>query len=141
MINFSIKGDIVEVWPSNEHDNFAYRIYLDFDEIVKINKISPLTKKVLGTINEFTLFAKSYFVIPYESILDALPKIYVDLKIQYHYFKENGKIVEAERLKQRVEYDIEILRETGSCQGIENYSKYFSGSEKGRPYCLFDFFS
>ncbi|AYE36682.1 excinuclease ABC subunit B [Borrelia turcica IST7] len=137
---FSIKGDIVEVWPSNEHDNFAYRIYLDFDEIVKINRISPLTKKVLGTINEFTLFAKTYFVIPYESILDALPKIYVDLKIQYHYFKENGKIVEAERLKQRVEYDIEMLRETGSCQGIENYSKYFSGSEKGRPYCLFDFF-
>ena len=137
---FSIKGDIVEVWPSNEHDNFAYRIYLDFDEVVKINRISPLTKKILGSIDEFTLFAKSYFVIPYESILGALPKIYADLKVQYHYFKENGKIVEAERLRQRVEYDIEMLRETGTCQGIENYSKYFSGSEMERPYCLFDFF-
>ncbi|AHH09084.1 Excinuclease ABC subunit B [Borrelia parkeri SLO] len=137
---FSIKGDVIEVWPSNEHGDFAYKIYLDFDEIVRINRISPLTKKILGSTDEFTLFAKSYFVIPYENILDALPKIQVDLEIQYHSFKENGKLVEAERLKQRVEYDIEMLRETGSCQGIENYSKYFSNSEMDRPYCLFDFF-
>ncbi|QMU99575.1 excinuclease ABC subunit B [Borrelia sp. A-FGy1] len=137
---FSIKGDIIDVWPSNEHDNFAYRIYLDFDEIVSIKRISPFTKKILGSVDEFTLFAKSYFVIPYNTILDALPKIYLDLKIQYHYFKENGKFIEAERLKQRVEYDIEMLRETGTCQGIENYTKYFSENEKGRPYCLFDFF-
>ncbi|WP_434757023.1 excinuclease ABC subunit UvrB [Borrelia puertoricensis] len=137
---FSIKGDVIEVWPSNEHGDFAYKIYLDFDEIVRINRISPLTKKILGATDEFTLFAKSYFVIPYENILDALPKIQVDLEIQYHSLKENGKFVEAERLKQRVEYDIEMLRETGSCQGIENYSKYFSDSEMDRPYCLFDFF-
>ncbi|UPA18287.1 excinuclease ABC subunit UvrB [Borrelia sp. MN22-0132] len=137
---FSIKGDVIEVWPSNEHGDFAYKIYLDFDEIVRINRISPLTKKILGSTDEFTLFAKSYFVIPYENILDALPKIQVDLEIQYHSLKENGKFVEAERLKQRVEYDIEMLRETGSCQGIENYSKYFSDSEMDRPYCLFDFF-
>ncbi|AAX18153.1 excinuclease ABC subunit UvrB [Borrelia turicatae] len=137
---FSIKGDVIEVWPSNEHGDFAYKIYLDFDEIVRISRINPLTKKILGVTDEFTLFAKSYFVIPYENILDALSKIQVDLEIQYHSFKENGKFVEAERLKQRVEYDIEMLRETGSCQGIENYSKYFSDSEMDRPYCLFDFF-
>ncbi|AGT27775.1 excinuclease ABC subunit UvrB [Borrelia miyamotoi] len=137
---FSIKGDVIEVWPSNEHGDFAYRICLDFDEIVRITRISPLTKKVLGSTDEFTLFAKSYFVIPYENVLDSLPKIYADLEIQCHYFKENGKLVEAERLKQRVEYDIEMLRETGSCQGIENYYKYFDKSEMGRPYCLFDFF-
>ncbi|BDU62479.1 UvrABC system protein B [Candidatus Borrelia fainii] len=137
---FSIKGDVIEVWPSNEHGDFAYKIYLDFDEIVRINRISPLTKKVLGSTDEFTFFAKSYFVIPYENILDALPKIQVDLETQYHSLKENGKFVEAERLNQRVKYDIEMLRETGSCQGIENYSKYFSDSEMDRPYCLFDFF-
>ncbi|AHH11040.1 excinuclease ABC subunit B [Borrelia coriaceae] len=137
---FSIKGDIIEVWPSNEHGDFAYKIYLDFDEIVRINRISPLTKKILGTTDEFTLFAKSYFVIPYDNIIEALPKIQVDLEMQYNYFKKNGKLVEAERLKQRVEYDIEMLRETGSCQGIENYSKYFGESEMDRPYCLFDFF-
>ncbi|AWG43180.1 excinuclease ABC subunit B [Candidatus Borreliella tachyglossi] len=137
---FTIRGDIIEVWPSNEHGEFAYRIYLDFDEIVKINRISPLTKKILSTTDDFTLFAKSYFVIPYENILEALPKIYVDLKNQYHYFKENGKFVEAERLKQKVEYDIEMLRETGTCQGIENYTKYFSENEIERPNCLFDFF-
>ncbi|BCR22245.1 excinuclease ABC subunit UvrB [Borrelia sp. HM] len=137
---FSIKGDIIEVWPSNEHGDFAYRIYLDFDEIVRITRISPLTKKVLGSTDGFTLFAKSYFVIPYENILNALPKICNDLEIQYHYLKKNDKLVEAERLRQRVEYDLELLRETGSCQGIENYSKYFDQNEMGRPYCLFDFF-
>ncbi|APR65252.1 excinuclease ABC subunit B [Borrelia anserina] len=137
---FSIKGDVIEVWPSNEHGYFAYRICLDFDEIVKINRISPLTKKILGSTDEFTLFAKSYFIIPYENILGALPKIQVDLEMQYRYFKENGKLFEAERLRQKVEYDIEMLRETGLCQGIENYSKYFGENEKNRPYCLFDFF-
>ncbi|AHH06903.1 Excinuclease ABC subunit B [Borrelia crocidurae DOU] len=137
---FSIKGDVVEIWPSNEHGDFAYRIYLDFDKIMQINRISPLTKKKLGFANEFTLFAKSYFVIPYEKILNALPEIRVDLEMQYRYFQENNKLVEAERLKQRVKYDIEMLRETGSCQGIENYSAYFGGDEIDRPYCLFDFF-
>ncbi|UEQ07458.1 excinuclease ABC subunit B [Borrelia hermsii] len=137
---FSIKGDLIEIWPSNEHGDFAYRIYLDFDNIIRINRISPLTKKILGITDEFTLFAKSYFVIPYENILNALPKIQADLEMQYLYFKESGKLVEAERLRQRVEYDIEMLRETGSCQGIENYSKYFGDSEMNRPYCLFDFF-
>ncbi|MBB6042815.1 excinuclease ABC subunit UvrB [Borreliella yangtzensis] len=138
---FSIKGDIVEIWPSSEHGEFAYRICLDFDEIVKIYRISSFSKKNLGTTNSFTLFAKSYFVIPYKNILEAIPKISYDLDLQCQYFKDNGKLVEAERLKQRVGYDLEMLRETGFCSGIENYSKYLSGSTMGRPYCLFDFFS
>ncbi|WP_301409861.1 excinuclease ABC subunit UvrB [Borreliella tanukii] len=138
---FSIKGDIVEIWPSSEHGEFAYRICLDFDEIVKIYRISSFSKKNLGTTNSFTLFAKSYFVIPYENVLEAIPKISYDLDLQCQYFKDNGKLVEAERLKQRVGYDLEMLRETGFCSGIENYSKYLSGSTMGRPYCLFDFFS
>ncbi|WP_024653216.1 excinuclease ABC subunit UvrB [Borrelia persica] len=137
---FSIKGDVIEIWSSNEHGDFAYRIYLDFDQIIRINRISPLTKKILGFVDEFTLFAKSYFIIPYEKILDTLPKIQVDLESQYRYFKENNKLVEAERLRQRVEYDIEMLRETGFCQGIENYASYFGEAEMDRPYCLFDFF-
>ncbi|AIJ30178.1 excinuclease ABC subunit UvrB [Borreliella valaisiana] len=138
---FSIKGDIVEIWPSSEHGEFAYRICLDFDEIVKIYRISSFSKKNLGTTNSFTLFAKSYFVIPYKNVLEAIPKISHDLDLQCQYFKDNGKLVEAERLKQRVGYDLEMLRETGFCSGIENYSKYLSGSTMGRPYCLFDFFS
>ncbi|WP_419253557.1 excinuclease ABC subunit UvrB [Borreliella afzelii] len=137
---FSIKGDIIEIWPSSEHGEFAYRICLDFDEIVKIYRISSFSKKNLGATNSFTLFAKSYFVIPYQNILEAIPKISYDLDLQCQYFKDNGKLVEAERLKQRVEYDLEMLRETGFCSGIENYSKYLSGSTMGRPYCLFDFF-
>ncbi|WPM05517.1 excinuclease ABC subunit UvrB [Borreliella sinica] len=137
---FSIKGDTVEIWPSSEHGEFAYRICLDFDEIVKIYRISSFSKKNLGITNSFTLFAKSYFVIPYKNVLDAIPKISYDLDLQCQYFKNNGKLVEAERLKQRVEYDLEMLRETGFCSGIENYSKYLSGSTMGRPYCLFDFF-
>ncbi|EEF81863.1 excinuclease ABC subunit UvrB [Borreliella valaisiana] len=138
---FSIKGDIVEIWPSSEHGEFAYRICLDFDEIVKIYRITSFSKKNLGTTNSFTLFAKSYFVIPYKNVLEAIPKISHDLDLQCQYFKDNGKLVEAERLKQRVGYDLEMLRETGFCSGIENYSKYLSGSTMGRPYCLFDFFS
>nr|WP_267507655.1 excinuclease ABC subunit UvrB [Borreliella afzelii] len=137
---FSIKGDIIEIWPSSEHGEFAYRICLDFDEIVKIYRISSFSKKNLGATNSFTLFAKSYFVIPYQNVLEAIPKISYDLDLQCQYFKDNGKLVEAERLKQRVEYDLEMLRETGFCSGIENYSKYLSGSTMGRPYCLFDFF-
>lgn len=137
---FSVKGDVVEVWPSSEHGEFAYRICLDFDEIVKIYRISSFSKKNLGATNSFTLFAKSYFVIPYQNVLEAIPKISYDLDLQCQYFKDNGKLVEAERLKQRVEYDLEMLRETGFCSGIENYSKYLSGSTMGRPYCLFDFF-
>lgn len=137
---FSIKGDIIEIWPSSEHGEFAYRICLDFDEIVKIYRISSFSKKNLGATNSFTLFAKSYFVIPYQNVLEAIPKISYDLDLQFQYFKDNGKLVEAERLKQRVEYDLEMLRETGFCSGIENYSKYLSGSTMGRPYCLFDFF-
>ncbi|WNZ72991.1 excinuclease ABC subunit UvrB [Borreliella garinii] len=137
---FSIKGNIIEIWPSSEHGEFAYRICLDFDEIVEIYRISSFSKKNLGTTNSFTLFAKSYFVIPYKNVLEAIPKISYDLNLQCQYFKDNGKLVEAERLKQRVEYDLEMLRETGFCSGIENYSKYLSGSEMGRPYCLFDFF-
>ncbi|WP_215537461.1 excinuclease ABC subunit UvrB [Borreliella bavariensis] len=137
---FSIKGNIVEIWPSSEHGEFAYRICLDFDEIVEIYRISSFSKKNLGTTNSFTLFAKSYFVIPYKNVLEAIPKISYDLNLQCQCFKDNGKLVEAERLKQRVEYDLEMLRETGFCSGIENYSKYLSGSEMGRPYCLFDFF-
>lgn len=137
---FSIKGNIIEIWPSSEHGEFAYRICLDFDEIVEIYRISSFSKKNLGTTNSFTLFAKSYFVIPYKNVLEAIPKISYDLNLQCQYFKDNGKFVEAERLKQRVEYDLEMLRETGFCSGIENYSKYLSGSEMGRPYCLFDFF-
>nr|WP_267559935.1 excinuclease ABC subunit UvrB [Borreliella afzelii] len=137
---FSIKGDIIEIWPSSEHGEFAYRICLDFDEIVKIYRISSFSKKNLGATNSFTLFAKSYFVIPYQNVLEAIPKISYDLDLQCQYFKDNGKLVEAERLKQRVEYDLEMLRETGFCSGIENYSKYLSGSTIGRPYCLFDFF-
>lgn len=138
---FSIKGDVVEIWPSSEHGEFAYRICLDFDEIVKIYRISSFSKKNLGTTNSFTLFAKSYFVIPYKNILEAIPQISYDLDLQCQYFKDNGKLVEAERLKQRVGYDLEMLKETGFCSGIENYSKYLSGSTMGRPYCLFDFFS
>ncbi|WP_324280879.1 excinuclease ABC subunit UvrB [Borreliella garinii] len=137
---FSIKGNIIEIWPSSEHGEFAYRICLDFDEIVEIYRISLFSKKNLGTTNSFTLFAKSYFVIPYKNVLEAIPKISYDLNLQCQYFKDNGKLVEAERLKQRVGYDLEMLRETGFCSGIENYSKYLSGSEMGRPYCLFDFF-
>ncbi len=137
---FSIKGNIIEIWPSSEHGEFAYRICLDFDEIVEIYRISSFSKKNLGTTNSFTLFAKSYFIIPYKNVLEAIPKISYDLNLQCQYFKDNGKLVEAERLKQRVEYDLEMLRETGFCSGIENYSKYLSGSEMGRPYCLFDFF-
>ncbi|EEC21107.1 excinuclease ABC subunit UvrB [Borreliella afzelii] len=137
---FSIKGDIIEIWPSSEHGEFAYRICFDFDEIVKIYRISSFSKKNLGATNSFTLFAKSYFVIPYQNVLEAIPKISYDLDLQCQYFKDNGKLVEAERLKQRVEYDLEMLRETGFCSGIENYSKYLSGSTMGRPYCLFDFF-
>ncbi|WNY66247.1 excinuclease ABC subunit UvrB [Borreliella andersonii] len=137
---FSIKGNIVEIWPSSEHGEFAYRICLDFDEIVEIYRVSSFSKKNLGATNSFTLFAKSYFVIPYENVLEAIPKISHDLSLQCQYFKDNGKLVEAERLKQRVEYDLEMLRETGFCSGIENYSKYLSGSTMERPYCLFDFF-
>lgn len=136
---FRVKGDIVDIFPADNSEN-AVRLEFFGDEIEKVCIIEAITGKVLSTSKHEFIYPKSHYVIPKEKIEDAIRKIEVELEARVKYFKDNGKIVEAYRLEQRTNFDIEMLRETGFCKGIENYSAYMSGRELGStPYTLFDY--
>lgn len=137
---FRVKGDIVDVFPAGSSTE-VLRIEFFGDEIEKINILDSITFKVLSSSKHEFIYPKSHYVIQKEKIEGAITKIENELEDRLKYFKENDKIVEAYRLEQRTNFDIEMLRETGFCQGIENYSLYMSGRERGSvPYTLFDYF-
>lgn len=137
--NFRIKGDTVEVFPSYADD--AYRIHFFGDEIEEIESFDIQTSKVIERFDKLTIYPANMFVTSPDILQNAIWQIQQDLVKQVDYFKEIGKHLEAKRLEERTNFDLEMIRELGYCSGIENYSRYLDGREAGtRPFCLLDYF-
>ncbi len=138
--NFRVKGDIIDIFPADSSDE-AVRLEFFGDEIDRVCLIESITGKVKAVSKHEFIYPKSHYVIPQEKVDKSIIKIQEELEERVKYFKEKDKIVEAYRIEQRTNFDIEMLRETGFCQGIENYSAVLSGREPGStPYTLFDYF-
>ena len=136
---YRVRGDVIDVFPA-ESDEEAVRIELFDDEIERLSYFDPLTGQVLRKVPRLTIYPKTHYVTPRETLLGAIDEIEVELKDRLEYFRENDKLVEAQRLEQRTRYDIEMIRELGFCSGIENYSHYLSGRKPGEPPpTLFDY--
>lgn len=136
---FRIKGDTVEVYPSYADD--AYRIHFFGDEIEEIEAFDAKTSQVIEKFKRLTIYPANMFVTSPEVLQGAIWQIQQDLVKQVDYFKEIGKHLEAKRLEERTNFDLEMIRELGYCSGIENYSRYLDGREAGtRPFCLLDYF-
>jgi len=137
--NFRIKGDTVDIFPSYADD--AYRIHFFGDEIEDIEAFNIQTNKVIEKHDRLTIYPANMFVTSPDVLQNAISSIQDDLVKQHDYFKEIGKHLEAKRLKERTEFDLEMIRELGYCSGIENYSRYLDGRLPGtRPFCLLDYF-
>ncbi len=137
---FRVRGDIIEVMPAYEFE-CAYRIELFGDEIERIGEVNALTGEILGYRNHLTIYPASHYVTPKDKLEAAIVKIEAELEDRIKVFKDQNKLIEAQRIEQRTRYDIEMLREVGFCQGIENYSSVLSGRPIGsRPYTLIDYF-
>lgn len=137
--SFRVKGDVVDIFPA--YGDYAYRIEFFGDEVEEISMIEPVTAMKLDTLEQAIIFPANNFVTTRERSVKAVSQIQDDLHKRYEYFMEIGRTQEANRLKQRVEYDLEMIKEMGYCPGIENYSRYFDGRAEGmRPFCLIDYF-
>ena len=137
---FRAKGDILEIFPSNQEET-AIRVEFWGDEIEKISEINPLTGKSTATREHVMIYPNSHYVTSRDKLDRALTTIEEEMEKQVAYFTENKKLIEAQRIEERTNFDIEMLKETGFCQGIENYSRHISGREAGSPpYTLFDYF-
>ncbi|WP_028281583.1 excinuclease ABC subunit UvrB [Olleya marilimosa] len=137
--NFRIKGDTVDIFPSYADD--AFRIHFFGDEIEEIESFNIQTNEIVEKYDRLTIYPANMFVTSPDVLQNAIKSIQDDLVKQYDYFKEIGKHLEAKRLKERTEFDLEMIRELGYCSGIENYSRYLDGREPGtRPFCLLDYF-
>ena len=137
---FRVKGDIIDVIPTNEHSK-GIRIEFFGDEIDKISEIDILTGVILNNKKSVSIFPASHFVTSEPKLLRAIENIKEELKERIKYFKDNNKPLEAERIEQRTNYDLEMLSETGFCRGVENYSRHLAGKKEGEaPTCLIDFF-
>jgi excinuclease ABC subunit B len=137
---FRAKGDILEIYPSNEEEK-AIRVEFWGDEVEKISEINPLTGKTLASRNHIMVYPNSHYVTTKDKMERALITIEEEMEERVKYFTENKKLIEAQRIEERTNFDIEMLKETGFCQGIENYSRHISGRPAGSPpYTLFDYF-
>ena len=137
---FRVRGDILELFPASD-DEKAIRIEFFGDEIDRIVEIDYITGKILGTRNHIAVFPASHYVTTPEKVAHAVEAIEKELAERVQYFKDNDKLLEAQRIEQRTKYDIEMLNEIGTCQGIENYSRHITGREEGeKPYTLMSFF-
>ena len=137
---FRAKGDIVEIYPSDKGES-AIRVEFWGDEIEKISEINPLTGKVIAVRNHVMIFPNSHYVTTSDKRDRAIETIEKELEERVEYFKSKNKLIEAQRIEERTNFDMEMLRETGFCQGIENYSRHISGREPGSPpFTLFDYF-
>ncbi|MGA2481311.1 MAG: excinuclease ABC subunit UvrB, partial [Spirochaetia bacterium] len=136
---FRVRGDVLEIYPSYAND--ALRVEFFGDEIERIRKIDPLSGNAVEEMEFCTIYPAKYFVMPQERLRNALQLIRDELAQRYRQFCDEGKLLEAERIKTRTEYDLEMLEEMGYCSGIENYSRHLSGRKEGeRPAVLLDFF-
>ena len=136
---FRLKGDTLDIFPVYEETIFRVEFY--GDEIEKISRIDPVTGEILEKLSELAIFPASHYVTSDDERKSALKEIETDLSKQIAKFESENKLLEAQRIKQRTMFDLEMLTELGVCSGIENYSRYFSGRKPGeRPYTLIDFF-
>lgn len=138
---FRIKGDIVEIFPAH-HEDIGIRLYFFDNEIERISTFDVLTNKVIENIPSFKLYASYLFATPKNIIKKAIPKIEAELEARVKYFLDNKKFIEAQRIKERTQFDIEMLETTGHCKGIEHYTTYLNDIEDGTPpSTLFDYIS
>ena len=136
---FRVRGDTIDVYPADS-DSEGLRIELFGDEIEKLSWFDPLTGVILKEVPRATIFPKTHYVTPKETVLNCIGSIKEELKERLDYLRSINKLVEAQRLEERTNYDIEMMRELGYCQGVENYSRYLSGRNPGQsPPCLFDY--
>ncbi|MCH5335100.1 MAG: excinuclease ABC subunit UvrB [Alistipes sp.] len=140
--SFRVSGDTIDIMASfGEFGNQCFRVMFFDDEVEAIHSIDPVTGQRITALDSVTVYPASLFVTTQERIRQAIGEIYVDLGRRVEFFEREGRNVEAQRLKQRVEYDLEMIKELGFCSGIENYSRYFDGRAEGtRPFCLLDYF-
>ena len=137
---FRAKGDILEVYPSDKSES-AIRAEFWGDEIEKISEINPVTGKSIGTRQHVMIFPNSHYVTSKDKMERALKTIEEEMNERVSYFKSQNKLIEAQRIQERTNFDMEMMKETGFCQGIENYSRHISGREPGSaPFTLFDYF-
>ena len=136
---FRIIGDTIDIFPA--HTDFAFKIHFFGDEIEEIEKFDPFTNKIISNEKSILIYPANIFVTSPNKIHDVIKLIQDDLLKQYEYFNEIGSTLEANRIKERTEFDMEMIKELGYCSGIENYSRYFDGRKPGtRPFCLLDYF-
>ena len=137
---FRVRGDVLEIIPANEADT-AVRVEFFGDEIDRITQIDVLTGEIKGELEHVAIFPASHYVVPAEQIRRAADAIEKELEERVQYFKSEDKLLEAQRIAERTNFDVEMLKETGFCSGIENYSRHLSGLAPGQPpYTLMDFF-
>ncbi len=137
---FRVRGDILEIFPANSSEQ-AVRVEFFGDEIERITEVNALTGEIVGERVHVSIFPASHYATGTEKLESAIKAIESELEEREAYFKQEEKLLEAQRIRQRTMYDIEMLRETGFCQGIENYSRHLSGREPGsRPFTLLDYF-
>lgn len=130
--HFRVRGDFVDLFPSHSAE-IGWKIEFFGDEIISITEFDSLTGKKILNMNNITIYANSHYVTPRPTIDSAIKQIKIDLKERLAYFYEHKKLVEEQRLRQRTEFDLEMMVETGSCKGIENYSRYLTGKPAGAP--------
>ncbi len=137
---FRVRGDVVEIIPAYETD-VAIRVEFFGDEIDRITEVDTLTGEIRRELNHIALYPASHYVVPMERILEAARNIEEELKERVEYFKSEDKLLEAQRINERTNFDLEMMKETGFCSGIENYSRHLAGLEPGEPpYTLMDYF-
>ena len=137
---FRVRGDIVDVLPANTEEN-AVRIEFFGDCVDRVCEINAVTGEITSTLTHKAIFPATHFVMDNDNIENKFAAIEADMEEQARRFKENGKLIEAQRIRERTKYDLEMMREIGYCNGIENYSRYFDGRSPGEPaYTLLDFF-
>lgn len=136
--NFRVRGDTVDIYPAGAEN--AVRIELFGDEVETIKEINPVTGEIIGLRNHVAVYPASHYVTSKENIERAAVTINEELRERVQWFRDRGKLIEAQRIEQRTRYDVEMLREIGTCKGIENYSRHITGLEPGsRPYTLIDY--
>ena len=136
---YRVRGEVIDIYPADS-DMEAVRVELFDDEVEQISVFDPLTGEVLHKVPRYTIYPKTHYVTPRETVLEAIDNIKEELRERLAYLRENNKLVEAQRLEQRTRYDLEMMHELGYCNGIENYSRFLSGRTSGEPPpTLFDY--
>ncbi|MCI5728469.1 MAG: DEAD/DEAH box helicase family protein, partial [Clostridia bacterium] len=137
---FRVRGDVVEIWPAESSDTVV-RVEFFGDEVDRITEINAVTGEFKAELKHIAIYPASHYIVPREKMMRALREIEEEMEKREAYFKENDKLIEAQRIRQRTLYDMEMLQEIGFCKGIENYSRVLSGREPGSaPFTLIDYF-